>query len=247
MRKGTLDDVIIKVSIGIGRTISESQTALLSTKKNKNEEGYNILVYSDNLKKDEINFEKKVELDELEKEVDEDIKILIKYKKDQGVYEDLQKIIERKSIDINTHSLRPYGLILKEREIPANPNTFYLFIDCDNMHDLNNEFGFRNVTEKINLIGKSLAKSIRYSERRAKENITEKENRSGMDRRKDGIVKDIIHYVTRYHGGAGDEFVVRVDCKDENAAVNVSERLIKSIYKAQEIQNKKNKERLTNK
>jgi len=223
---------IIGLSVGIGNSIIEAQTALKKAKSMKEEviEGKPIRVrfngdYCISTYDGEPQNDKFVPLIELEN----DIEILNEYKeKDPQVYSHILEIIEGKKIDSSTGTFTPYGYQFElnnilEREMKERgrlPKRNILFFDCNDMHHWNDFSNYDEVTRHISKIGEALNGDTH--------GVETGERYSDLVARIEGY-NPLVH---RIHGNAGDEFAIDVRCP-QNQLVPLGKRLIKSAYIAQ--------------
>ena len=222
---------ILGLSVGIGSSVKEAQTALKTAKslKEKIEEGepikirfngpYSIAQYSGDPLLDEA-----VALEELKA----DLEILNIYSGNPRIYADMLKLIEGKRYNYSTGTLTPYGYQLQLKQIVEREITKYgrapqrqlLFFDCNDMKHWNDLTDYDEVTRHIAVVGSALNHNSRNE---------------GRDNRDVDLVTRVLqndYLVQRIHGSAGDEFLVNVRAPQKRL-VTIAKKLIKSAYKAQ--------------
>lgn len=116
-------------------------------------------------------------------------------------------------------------------------NRVIIFMDGDNMHDINAALGYSNTDMYLNAIGQALNSQIRKKERR---NFVEKTCQDEIDKRhierresefnKDKILNLALAH--RVNDSGGDEFILDVECEYDDAPA-IAKRCIDTIYQAQ--------------
>jgi hypothetical protein len=95
------------------------------------------------------------------------------------------------------------------------------------MHDLNEEFGYDDVSGLIGLVGNALTDATRNEKERRIKNHYEGVDRRRKDRRQknvnDVVVRNIGENVCRLHNDAGDEFFIEGYFKNVKEAVNLAQ------------------------
>ena len=222
---------ILVLSVGIGSSVKEAQTALKTAKslKEKVEESepikirfngpYSVAQYSGVPLLDEA-----VALEELEA----DLEILNAHSGNSQVYADMLKLVEGKRYDHSTGTLTPYGYQFQLKQIVEREITKYgrapqrqlLFFDCNDMKYWNDLTDYDGVTRHIAAVGSALSHNSRNK------------GRENMDRDLVTRVMQNDSLVQRIHGSAGDEFLVNVRAPKDKLVI-IAEKLIKSAYQAQ--------------
>ncbi|MBW2963973.1 diguanylate cyclase [Candidatus Woesearchaeota archaeon] len=204
----SLDDVVIKVSIGIGRNVAEAEEALGYAKRKKSEgKYYNIESYhGDPLPPPDMERTRVVEsFLRLEQ------KLLL-----EGFDESLTDLNMLK-YDPKTGLLNRTGYeveVQKLRNRYAYDDRVIILIDGDDMKKANSTLGYDGTDRYLEAIGRALKGQVR-------QNVFSR----------DGVREpDVL--VNRKNDSGGDEFIVDVQCP-YNEARKIAMRCVDAMYAAQ--------------
>jgi GGDEF domain-containing protein len=210
------DGVLLKFSVGVGYTLLNAENALWKAKKNKNKDVlYNICI--SNKKTKEVLFKDK--------------RIITSYNKLKKFLQknnpSLIKDLENFKYDPKTKLLNKLGYLLELNEINTKERCI-LFLDVDNLHDINTKYGYSFVDKYLIKVGQELNKNIRQKNRK-------------------DFSYDVLNYVSsnnlfhRKNDSAGDEFIINLEYKEKDLklAKKIAERYLEKIYSAQKKLSKK--------
>lgn len=208
LKPASLDDVMIKVSIGIGRNIAEAEEALCSAKRRKSEcRYYNIETYrGEPLLPPDLERTRVVEsflrLEQrlLLSGLDECITDLEMMK-----YDSKTGLLNRTGYEVEVQKLRNRY---------AYDDRVIILIDGDDMKRANSMLGYEGTDRYLEAIGRALKCQVR-------------QNVFG----KDGIREpDVL--VNRKNDSGGDEFIVDVQCPYDEVK-KIAMRCVDAMYAAQ--------------
>lgn len=217
---------IIGSCVGIGKTKREASSALFDIKESKKEEfddPEKVIDLYRNHREEYI--DKSVGKYDGERLEDEpNVEIESKAERTRERYSQIEspqareiflEQIKEDCIDPRTGVLTPFGDCILESE-EYKENTFYLMFDADDMHYWNDSKGFEKVDERLDTIGKSL-----------KNNIREYRNNDHVVKYNEGKRR-----VQRMNGSTGDEFLVEINCREEDIE-GVARRLLGNVHEDQ--------------
>ncbi|MFH1064022.1 MAG: diguanylate cyclase [Candidatus Woesearchaeota archaeon] len=206
--KDSLEGVLITVSVGIGQNTSEAELALKVAKGKKSKRlTHNIVTYTGSPIK-----ERPLEHSDV---VDSYLN-LERMLKGQNNEEGLRNL-EMMKLDPRTRLLNKLGYAVTRSKMISNGtyrNRIILFMDGDNMKDMNTQYGYSVTDRYITAMGRALARNLRQK------------NDPGTDTRD----SDALGH--RYNDSGGDEFIVDLSCPGEYSK-NVAKRCIDVMYDAQ--------------
>jgi len=114
---------------------------------------------------------------------------------------------------------------LTKTDIPFS----YVQIDIDNFKSFNDGYGHEAGDKAIEYVGDLLRDSLRWRDRRSREDLAERDSRTGSDRRDDKNLTDTIAKITKGSEGdgarAGDEFQAILYGASGEDAVKAIERI----------------------
>jgi GGDEF domain-containing protein len=208
MEQPTLDDVVIKVSIGIGHNLAEAEQSLARAKSKKHQQRYyNVETYrSDPLPSPDT---------EPNPVVDSFIR-LEKRLLSQGMEEDVVDLHNLK-YDSKTGLLNRMGYAVEVKKLMeryAYNNRIIILIDGDDMKKANSTLGYEQTDRYIEAIGRALKSSLRQTPF----------TKTGMRE------TDVL--LNRKNDSGGDEFIVDLECPYHQAET-VAMRYVDAMYAAQ--------------
>lgn len=209
---------IITFSLGIGNSEKVAENALKEAKKNKMNP-YSVIVDL------ESNLDCGNECNDKGEENDKIRELFDYIKNNYGQDHKVKEFLTLITKDPLTNCYNPLGKMIFEEE-NSNKNTYYLFFDGNDMHELNKIHGYDYVSNLLSLSGKALSQNIRFN---------------------DSVVKMESY---RQHGSAGDEFLVKIYSDNElskEELKNIGLRLLTAIYITQvDSKERKNKKIMEN-
>lgn len=204
-----IQNKLITVSCGIGRSFEEAVRAVAKAKKNKGNNEFNIEVYNGTRLRSKLP-------ESFKQRVQEYLKLSKELSNDQ------MKILENFTLkDPLTGLLNKTGFVLKLEELKQKGivEGYYLLFDLDDLHDWNNKLGYTKVDRYIEVIGQTIKNNIRH------ENLTSSKER----------VMDVVGH--RLNESAGDEFLIFVPAKHNKENIEklklLATRLLEKIYEKQ--------------
>jgi GGDEF domain-containing protein len=204
----SLEDVVIKVSVGIGRNMGEAEAAL-SRAKAKKKEGryYNIETYEGMPLSCDAPYESQAVRSylRLEQKLEE-----------QGDIAGLCDL-ENLKYDLKTGLLNRMGYeveVLKLKNRGAYTDRVIILIDGDDMKGANSRLGYEGTDRYLACIGSALKGQVRQ--------------RDDSDRKARNV--DIL--INRKNDSGGDEFIVDIGC-DVRFAEGIARRYVHAIYQEQ--------------
>lgn len=207
------DGILLKFSVGIGNNINSAEKALMVAKQKKTDSLYNIEI-NDVASSEAI----------LDKNIESIVSSFLKIKEYLSKNNPpLLKDLENFKYDKKTGLLNRIGYFIEIEDFKLkHDKRCILFFDADNMHDINEKYGYDFVDKYLIVVGKTLEKSIR-------------------DKNKKDRFPDVLGYESdstifhRKNDSAGDEFIVNIayDKPDFEFAKKIAKRYLDNIYLAQ--------------
>jgi GGDEF domain-containing protein len=208
----SLDDVMIKVSIGIGRNITEAEHSLAQAKQRKGDGNYyNIRVYGC----------KPLPAPEPEHNPVVDSFLRLEQRLLSEGFEDEISDLDSLKYDAKTGLLNRMGYEVEVRKLhhrEAYADRVIILIDGDNMKHTNTLLGYEETDRYLEAIGRALKSQIRQAQ-------SSKKGSSETDRETDVLVN-------RKNDSGGDEFIIDLGC-DYCHAGNIAKRYVDAMYQAQ--------------
>ncbi len=214
-----LEQVVIKVSIGIGRNIEEAEAGLAMAKQRKHEGRlYNIEHYSGKPLAHEVETSNKTVQSYLR------LEDKLSQMDDKEGRDDLENLKQ----DPKTGLLNKVGYMVevaKLRKESKYDNRLIILIDGDNMKQANTLLGYEVTDEYLEVMGRALKRQIRSIE-------TPFNN-----------VRNTDILLNRKNDSGGDEFIIDISCDHAHAEL-VAKRYVEAMYLAQlELNRKRMQER----
>lgn len=203
--------LLVKLSVGIGRNITEAEEALRLAKKNKFIKDYNIEIYKGPKKEDKKTFFEKQTIGAYLRLKE----ALLKSKKS---LDDLELF----KFDPKTNLLNRLGYHIEKEKLILKKTydkdkRFIMLFDADSMHDLNKKYGYQKVDVHLRLIGKALKENIR--------DVLDKNDQVNLRK-----IKDILY--NRRYDSAGDEFIIDLSCNKKDL-FKIARRYLEKCYNYQ--------------
>jgi GGDEF domain-containing protein len=216
-----LQEIIIKYSVGIGRTFNEAAAALMEAKQTGDRNSLeNIVVHDGDPISDvaaiETNAERYLMV----------LNHLIASAADSSVL----KACEGLSLDPKTGLFNTLGYEAARQELRDRgvEDGWYILFDGNDMHGHNEKKGYSVVDLYLEATGRAIAESVRSgNERRA----AGRSDEGSEDRRRAVVEGDALPY--RVNDSAGDEFLVYVagnTVDKPETAVDIARRILDRVY-----------------
>ncbi len=207
----SLEDMIITLSGGIGRSVKEAELALKKAKKRKKDKlKYNVAIYIGNRLRDDSFINKEYKeiynaISDLERKIE-----LLSNEKERSELKEYMDKIKKIYYDPKTKLLTELGYYAEIKN-KNNSHGFYILLDGDNMHEWNDKIGYKNVDLFLSSIGQGILESLRHY--------------------KDGNNREIDYLAKRMHNSAGDEFLIWIntDINNEEDYIKKSSNIVKRI------------------
>ncbi len=236
----SLENEIIKFSVGIGTSFEEASQALMEAKEKGNREDLmNINIYQgEPLQDSPIQNQSNAQY----------FMQVLNYLRETNASEDLIAAQERLSIDSKTGLFNKLGYETKRLELDelGQNEGYFVLLDGNSMHDHNAIKGYTLVDRYLEASGEGIlraaidgiCRSVRSGyDRRENEDMmfAENEARTGQDRRVRTEVSDIVAH--RVNDSAGDEFLLYLPGLSGREGLQiakiVAERALKTAYHMQ--------------
>jgi diguanylate cyclase (GGDEF)-like protein len=203
-----LEDVVIRVSIGIGRNLAEAEHSLSRAKQRKNTGlRYNIEVYHG----ESISVPEPEHNPVVESYLRLEQRLL-----SEGFQEEISDL-ENLKYDAKTGLLNRMGYEVEVRKLQrrqAYDERVIILVDGDNMKHANTTLGYEITDRYLEAIGRALKGQVR------KEPVTSRGPRE----------VDVL--VNRKNDSGGDEFIIDLDCEYQHAE-SIARRYVDAMYDAQ--------------